>query len=87
MLDQAAETQLARGGPLPGLLVGEVAGGEAQEVPLLGERLQQVGALAADGRCRGGLVEGVGWFMGAFFRESSSVCEHHVRSDRGQILS
>ncbi|MER7229846.1 hypothetical protein ABT348_02695 [Streptomyces olivaceus] len=50
MLDQAAQTELAGGGPEPRLLVGEVAGGEAQEVALLGERLQQVGPFTSDGR-------------------------------------
>jgi hypothetical protein len=51
MLDQNAQAQFAHGGALPGLLVGEPAGGEAQEVPVLGQHRQQISALTSDGRC------------------------------------
>ena len=36
MLEQPAEGELARGGPLPGLLLAEAPDGEPQEVPLGG---------------------------------------------------
>lgn len=71
VLDQAAQAQLAHRGPQPGLLVGEVTGGEAQEMPVLGQRLKPFRALPGDGRLlcqiRGdGLVAGHGlrlrWF-------------------------
>ena len=48
VLDQAAHAQLARGGALAGLLVGQVPGGEAQEVPGRGQPGQDVGALAVE---------------------------------------
>src|ERR1700722_19334897 len=48
MLDQAAEAQFAHRRALPGLLVAEIAGGEPQEIPPLGQRGQQVSVLAAD---------------------------------------
>ena len=46
VLDDAAQAQLARRRPLGRLLVGQVAGGEPQELPVLGKRLRDVGALA-----------------------------------------
>jgi hypothetical protein len=46
VLDQPAQGQLAHGGALPGLLVGQVPGGEAQEVSGRGQPGQDVGALA-----------------------------------------
>jgi hypothetical protein len=48
VLDQATEAQFAHRGALPGLVVGETAGCEAQEVPPGGEHREQVGALALD---------------------------------------
>ena len=50
VLDQAAERQLARGRALPRLLVVQVTGGVAQEVPGLGQHRQQVSAFARQGR-------------------------------------
>jgi len=47
MLDQAAQAQLAHGGALRGLLIGQPADGIAQKIPMLGQRFQQVGALAS----------------------------------------
>ncbi|MEV5428060.1 hypothetical protein [Streptomyces sp. NPDC052701] len=60
MFDEAAEAQFADGGPPSGLLVGEVAGGQAQEPAVVGQCLQQVGAFAAGlaggrGRVGGGV--------------------------------
>jgi len=49
MLDQAAQAQLAHRGALPGLVIGQVADRETQEVPGLGQGGQQVGALAGRG--------------------------------------
>ena len=49
VLDQTAQGQLADRGALPGLLVGQVTGGVAEEVPCLAEHRQQVGPLAGDG--------------------------------------
>src|SRR6185312_7682132 len=46
VLDQAAQAQLAHRGALPGLVVGQVADRETQEVPGLGQGGQQVGTLA-----------------------------------------
>src|SRR5690242_15799282 len=46
VLDQAAQGQRAHRGALPGLVIGQVADREAQEVPGLGQGGQQVGALA-----------------------------------------
>jgi hypothetical protein len=42
VLDQAAWAQLAHGGALPGLLVGEAAGGEPQEMPVFRQHREQV---------------------------------------------
>src|SRR6185437_11089960 len=50
VLDQATEGQLAHRRALPRLLVVEVPGREAQEVPGLGQRRQQVRALTGQGR-------------------------------------
>ena len=49
--------QLAGGGALPGLLVGEAAGGEAQEAAVLAQGLEQVGAAR---RSSGRRLVGVG---------------------------
>jgi hypothetical protein len=49
MLEQAAQAQLTHGGALGGLLVGKVADRVPQEVAVLGQRVQQIGALAGRG--------------------------------------
>jgi len=49
VLNQAAQGQFAYGGALPGLSVAEATGGEGQEVAVLSQRRQQVGALAVGG--------------------------------------
>ena len=56
MEDYAAGFRMLPGETLAGLPVGEPAGGEPQEVPVLGQRREQVGALTAGrGRaCLGG---------------------------------
>ena len=46
VLDHAGDGQLARGGAPESLLVIEVAGGETQELPVLGQGTQEVGLLA-----------------------------------------
>jgi hypothetical protein len=46
VLDQAAQGQFAGRRPLPGLLIGQAAGGITQEVTLPGQGLQQVGTFA-----------------------------------------
>ena len=45
VLDQPAEAQLAHGGGGRGLLVGEPLDGVAEQLAVLGQRVQQVGAL------------------------------------------
>ena len=53
VLDQAAQAQCAGRGPLRGLLVGQAASGMTQEVPLPGQRLQQIRTFSSHRfRCR-----------------------------------
>ena len=65
VLDQPAEAQLAGRRALRGLLVGQALHGVAQEVAVLGQRLQQVGALGGD---RG---RGRSWSSGSLLRRAS----------------
>src|SRR5260370_225731 len=64
VLDQAAQAKLTHGGGLPGLVIGEPAGGEAQEVPLVRQRRQQVGTLAVRGGPGAGGALGTGRGLG-----------------------